>query len=1114
MESNITELVKLAATDKSSELEVKLLSGKIHTREDADRILHAIELLTEGGPTEEHRATFSYPDGLRVVVTTPDTIFKVCSTNSFRDVDLVVERKEKYLPNGKDTVIVPDLELKTTLRKEQVLRKDFSGSPSDPKNHIRILHRKSWKTPDKLFRVDMSLVKSKTAKTKTIAQVLSTLPQYELEIEVLKFDVPVDIIVRGLLKLSERIVAAYQQSAVLLTRSDLDRYKLEFEGLGITFLNPVTMVRRHLVPSLPKNILTGYTVTNKADGERSMLVVARDRKLIRWTRKGTFSWTGLTATDPKHVGDILDGEYLESRNLFCIFDVYSYKGIRVSTLPLMTTDDDAPETSRLGYARLFVESISKDFQIHVSHKPFRIETKVFLAGDGEVMESAIRRILDMQFEYATDGLIFTPKNTAVAPPAERRHETWTTVYKWKPPHQNSIDFLVQLHSLDFIYDPKTLQKFVRGTLYVTRAEGTDIVYPCETMTGEYTAPPITNMISQSLEGRSPAPFQPSAPKARDAHEILIPVNERGTPVDMEGHRVESLSIIECSRDVENGRWNVLRTRYDKTYQYRVLHKPVFGNSVLTAEDIWTNIHNPVTEDMLRVVYSNPTSDTYEDDLYYQDALETRDRSMKNVQSLHNQIKESLYRTYLQKGATLLELAMGRGGDMHKWKSLKPSLIVGIDLSASNLEAPRQGACVRYLRARQTAPMPPALFIAADMTQPLLDQENRYLRILDGKERPSTPYLEKFAGQTNFDVVSCQFAIHYACQNEETFRVFVKNIDRHCKDIFFGTCMDGQAVYSLLLGKTNHMFSSSKNTWGTIVKEYADGEGWEDSFGRSIMVELESFERPQREYLVPFDAVKRILREEGFQLVFTEMFDDTSLSKQANLDVDQQMFSSLHRSFAFKRGEKPTRMKIIEVEEEEDDMPGLVKDGEEEKKPEEEEKPKKKKLSKKAEPEPGEEPVLFFAGNETLTEFRGLENQYEAKMVVDGITFPTVEHYYQWSKAKFFGDAATETKILKTPSTKTIKTLGNKVKDFDEEKWAERQDDVMRTGLRAKFLQHPELRELLLSTKNRPIGEADPRDKYWGIGTGASTSFAKNPARWKGKNRLGQLLTELRDEFMA
>ena len=50
MESNITELVKLAATDKSSELEVKLLSGKIHTREDADRILHAIELLTEGGP--------------------------------------------------------------------------------------------------------------------------------------------------------------------------------------------------------------------------------------------------------------------------------------------------------------------------------------------------------------------------------------------------------------------------------------------------------------------------------------------------------------------------------------------------------------------------------------------------------------------------------------------------------------------------------------------------------------------------------------------------------------------------------------------------------------------------------------------------------------------------------------------------------------------------------------------------------------------------------------------------------------------------------------------------------------------------------------------------------
>jgi len=1119
MERNITDLVKLAAADKKSELEVKILSGQIHTREDAERLVRAIEQHTVGGHTEEHRATFTYPDGLRVVVMTPENIFKVCSTNSFRNTDLVVERKEKYFPDGKDIVEVPDLDMRVTLRKEETLRKDFSGSPSDPKNHIRILHRKSWKSADGVYRIDMSLVKSKTGKAKSIPDVLTSLPMYELEIEVIKFEMPPAEIARGLMDLAGRLVAAYQQSVAPITKVDAKRYKLEFEGMKVVFVNPVTLVRRHISPNLPRNILKGYTVTNKADGERSMLVVARDRKLIRWTRKGTFSWTGLTAKDDKHIGDVIDGEYLESRNLFCIFDVYSFKGVRVSSLPLMTSDDDAPEKSRLGYAKLFVESIRTDFNVHLSPIPFRVETKVFLSGDGPVMETAIRKLLDMQFEYATDGLIFTPKSSQVAPPSEMKYDTWTTVYKWKPPHQNSIDFLLQIDSTEPFYDPKTLQQQVRGTLYVTRTEGTDIIYPCETMTGEYTSPKVSRGLGVSDDTRVPTPFQPSAPKAPNASEILIPVNARGVPVDSEGNRVENRSIIECSRDVENGRWNVMRTRHDKTYQYRVLHKPMFGNAVLTAEDIWTNIHNPVTEEMIRVVHSNPTSDTSEDDLYYQDALETRNRAMTNVQSLHNQIKESLYRAYLQKGSTLLELAMGRGGDMHKWKAIGPSLVVGIDLSASNLEAPRQGACVRYLRAKAMAPMPPALFIAADMTQPLLEQDNRYLRILSGKESPSTSYLEKFAGKTTFDVVSCQFAIHYACESEESFRVFAQNIDKHCEKVFFGTCMDGQEVYSLLLGKKSTMFRSGKSVWGEITKEYADGEAWVEEFGKSIVVRLESFEKPQKEYLVPFGKVVDLMAEYGFELMDTSLFDDTSIAKMTNLEKDQKTFSSLHRAFAFKRGIKK-RMEI--KEEDEDEMPGLEVDPEaaaankaleeaEAKAKETGEKPKKKRISKKKEPD-GPEPALFFMGNEGLTQFRGFENGYDAKIVVDGVTFPTVEHYYQLSKAKFFGDADAEKKIMKTPSSKSVKTYGKKVKNFDEEKWNERKVEAMRIGLRAKFSQHPELKDLLLSTKDRSIGEADPRDKYWSIGTGADTAKAKDPSKWPGKNMLGKLLTELRDEF--
>jgi len=61
-----------------------------------------------------------------------------------------------------------------------------------------------------------------------------------------------------------------------------------------------------------------------------------------------------------------------------------------------------------------------------------------------MMEKAITQMLDTKFEYKTDGLIFTPRQSGVAPQADLNGATWTRVYKWKPAEQNSIDFLVRL----------------------------------------------------------------------------------------------------------------------------------------------------------------------------------------------------------------------------------------------------------------------------------------------------------------------------------------------------------------------------------------------------------------------------------------------------------------------------------------------------------------------------------------------------------------------------------------------------------------------------------------------------------------------------------------------
>ena len=1121
--ASLKEFATLVKKDKHAELECKILPNQIHTKDVADRIVKTLQLYSRGAPVDEHHATFSYSDGLRVVVIGAENIHKVCTTGSFRGVPLEVERKKRYfevvtaLQGKSDTVDVPDAGIRITLRHEEHLRKDFSGAPMDSASHIRIIHRKSWTSLDGVVRYDFSQTKSKTKQTKTFADILKQNPVYELELEVIDRTKTEAVIVESILRHVSPVLAAFQGSQFVLPNSDVQRYRMEFETTHTPFLNPVTLERRHLLADRPNSILKGYTVTNKADGERCFLVVMRDRRVLKITPSSVITWTGLTETKDIHVGDIIDGEYLADRNQFCIFDVYWYRNRDVRRMPLFVSEDDTTK-SRLGCARSFVADLSTDFTTMPSSKPLRVVTKMFLAGDGEAMQEAIRKILDTKFEYPTDGLVFTPRASPVAPVTERKGKTWLTVYKWKPASHNSIDFLVKFKNGES-FDTALGKRVVKGTLYVSRTPG-DIVYPCETMTGEYTTPEVSpeERVRAESRDRVPSPFQPSVPRAPDAHVIALPLNDRGVPVDADGNRVEDNTIIECSYNTDLGRWNIMRTRYDKTHQYRVLGRPQFGNDIAVADSIWTNIHVPITEEMIKNLVASPPDATFEDDLYYRDNLDARDRILRDVYGFHNRVKDDLYRSSVKHGDSLLELAVGRAGDLLKWKRTKPSLVVGIDSSQSCITSPRQGACVRYLKEKANHPteyIPPVLFICGDMTKPLFEGDNRYANIVSGAEPATTPYLQNFAGHTEFDAISCQMAIHYACESDESFETFATNLETHGKGMFFGTCLDGAAVYALLMGKQSHMFRSGAQVFGEFVKEYDDGTGWSETFGKAVSVHLESFEQPQKEYLVPFEKMTEVLKKHGYNLIGSTMFAD-HYAEQNNvlLTQEHQAFSFLHRSFIFERSSEPKKTEKQEVEiPVAEPEPEKKDERSEQEQPSEAKPPPKKKIVKKV-VEPGAEPVLFFGADEGKGEWRVLSNMYEAPFQIDSITFPTVEHYFQWSKAKQFGDGGIADKILKTPSPKAVKALGRKVKDFVKEEWEKTKDGIMRAAVKAKFVQHPELKTKLIETGTRPIGEASARDKYWGIGTSADTAKASDPSKWPGKNVLGKMLTELRAELKA
>lgn len=118
--------------------------------------------------------------------------------------------------------------------------------------------------------------------------------------------------------------------------------------------------------------------------------------------------------------------------------------------------------------------------------------------------------------------------------------------------------------------------------------------------------------------------------------------------------------------------------------------------------------------------------------------------------------------------------------------------------------------------------------------------------------------------------------------------------------------------------------------------------------------------------------------------------------------------------------------------------------------------------------------------------------------VRGKIWPTTEHYYQAQK---FAGTEREELIRRCPSPTSAKRQAGLWVGERREDWALVKEGVMRDALRAKFTQHPQLRELLTDTRGRTLVEHTEQDAYWGdAGDGT------------GRNMLGVLLMRLRAEL--
>lgn len=142
-------------------------------------------------------------------------------------------------------------------------------------------------------------------------------------------------------------------------------------------------------------------------------------------------------------------------------------------------------------------------------------------------------------------------------------------------------------------------------------------------------------------------------------------------------------------------------------------------------------------------------------------------------------------------------------------------------------------------------------------------------------------------------------------------------------------------------------------------------------------------------------------------------------------------------------------------------------------------------------------IRFYSNYHSNYEFT---NFAHFPIKIDKIEYQTNEHYFQ--AMKFFNtDKDHFWTIVKAPSPKIAKELGNSRIHRLEQNWDSKRNDVMRKALEAKFSQYPKLTDILLATEDAILIEDNPWDYYWGNG-GNKT----------GKNMLGILLMELRENI--
>lgn len=151
-------------------------------------------------------------------------------------------------------------------------------------------------------------------------------------------------------------------------------------------------------------------------------------------------------------------------------------------------------------------------------------------------------------------------------------------------------------------------------------------------------------------------------------------------------------------------------------------------------------------------------------------------------------------------------------------------------------------------------------------------------------------------------------------------------------------------------------------------------------------------------------------------------------------------------------------------------------------------------------------VCFYRENDANSQ---LSNWIDAPFKYAGIQYRSSLQFIMLHKVMMFGQRQLGQKIMQETSPEEIKKLATNFEGYRDMVWDVTCEGIAYRGIRAKFQQNPDLANKLLETGNKVLAFSSALDTNWGTGMSINQAEALEPSKWKGKNRLGRVLMDVR-----